>query len=53
MRLVDTTPRAPVLTNLDKVYWPDEGYTKGDLIAYFQVVFSGRQSALAVKPAML
>lgn len=24
------------LTNLDKVYWPDDGYTKGDLIAYYR-----------------
>ncbi len=23
------------LTNLDKVYWPEEGYTKGDLLAYY------------------
>lgn len=23
------------LTNLDKIYWPDEGYTKGDLIKYY------------------
>jgi bifunctional non-homologous end joining protein LigD len=23
------------LTNLDKVFWPDEGYTKGDLLAYY------------------
>jgi bifunctional non-homologous end joining protein LigD len=23
------------LTNLDKVYWPGEGYTKGDLIQYY------------------
>ncbi|MDP9295350.1 MAG: non-homologous end-joining DNA ligase, partial [Actinomycetota bacterium] len=23
------------LSNLDKVFWPDEGYTKGDLIAYY------------------
>jgi len=23
------------LTNLDKVYWPDDGYTKGDLIRYY------------------
>jgi bifunctional non-homologous end joining protein LigD len=27
---------SPVLTNLDKVYWPEEGYTKGDLIAYYR-----------------
>jgi bifunctional non-homologous end joining protein LigD len=25
-------------TNLTKVYWPDDGYTKGDLIAYYQSV---------------
>lgn len=23
------------LTNLDKVYWPKEGYTKGDLLTYY------------------
>ena len=26
------------LSNLDKVFWPDEGYTKGDLIAYYHNV---------------
>jgi bifunctional non-homologous end joining protein LigD len=26
------------LTNLDKVYWPGEGYTKGDLIRYYYEV---------------
>lgn len=35
---VDTSP-PPVeelpLSNLDKVFWPGEGYTKGDLIAYY------------------
>jgi bifunctional non-homologous end joining protein LigD len=25
-----------ILTNLDKVYWPEEGYTKGDLIEYYR-----------------
>jgi bifunctional non-homologous end joining protein LigD len=24
------------LTNLEKVYWPEEGFTKGDLIAYYR-----------------
>jgi bifunctional non-homologous end joining protein LigD len=28
------------LTNLDKVYFPDEGYTKGDLIQYYASVAS-------------
>ena len=23
------------LSNLDKVYWPDEGFTKGDLVTYY------------------
>jgi bifunctional non-homologous end joining protein LigD len=26
------------LTNLDKVYWPDDNYTKGDLIRYYYEV---------------
>lgn len=26
------------LTNLDKVYWPEEGYTKGDMIRYYEMV---------------
>jgi bifunctional non-homologous end joining protein LigD len=26
------------LTNLDKVYWPDEGYTKGELVLYYESV---------------
>jgi bifunctional non-homologous end joining protein LigD len=28
------------LTNQDKVYWPDEGYTKGDLVNYYKEVSS-------------
>lgn len=27
------------LTNLDKVYWPDEGYTKGDVLDYYNSVY--------------
>ena len=26
------------LTNLDRVYWPEDGYTKGDLIRYYDEV---------------
>ena len=25
-------------TNLDKVFWPEEGYTKGDLLAFYQAI---------------
>jgi bifunctional non-homologous end joining protein LigD len=32
-----TAPRVQV-TNEDKVFWPDEGYTKGDLVAYYRAV---------------
>jgi bifunctional non-homologous end joining protein LigD len=30
--------RALKLSNLDKVFWPDEGVTKGDLIEYYRAV---------------
>lgn len=26
------------LTNLDKVFWPKEGYTKGDVIGYYEAI---------------
>jgi bifunctional non-homologous end joining protein LigD len=26
------------LTNLTKVFWPDDGYTKGDLLAYYRAI---------------
>jgi bifunctional non-homologous end joining protein LigD len=34
------TPAPPSLklTNLNKVYWPDDGITKGDLIAYYREI---------------
>jgi bifunctional non-homologous end joining protein LigD len=31
-------PREVKLTNLKKVFWPDDGYTKGDLIAYYDTI---------------
>ena len=40
-----TSPRAArpgelpfELTNVGKVFWPDDGYTKGDLLAYYRAV---------------
>src|SRR5213593_4228315 len=38
-----TVPRAPLpkevkFSNLDKVFWPDDGYTKGDLIDYYRAI---------------
>jgi bifunctional non-homologous end joining protein LigD len=39
-RIGDRHPPAgdPPLTNLDKVFWPREGFTKGDLVAYYREV---------------
>lgn len=34
-RTIDIDGHALVLTHLDKVYWPEEEYTKGDVIAYY------------------
>src|SRR6266700_761941 len=31
-------PREVTFSNLDKVFWPDEGYTKGDLIEYYRTI---------------
>jgi bifunctional non-homologous end joining protein LigD len=53
---VNIKTKAP-LTNLDKIYWPDEGYTKGDMINYYQTIapyilpyLKGRPQALHRQP---
>lgn len=33
-------PRNATMTHLDRVYWPKEGYTKGDLYEYYKSVAS-------------
>lgn len=33
--IVEAAGKRVKLTNLPKVYWPEEGYTKGDLLAYY------------------
>ncbi len=38
------------LSNLDKIFWPDEGYTKGDLVAYYFNVASLIVPHLAERP---
>jgi bifunctional non-homologous end joining protein LigD len=35
---VTVSGKAIMLTNLTKVYWPAEGYTKGDLIEYYRTI---------------
>src|SRR5207302_8762547 len=33
--ILDAAGKQVKLTNLPKVYWPEQGYTKGDLLAYY------------------
>jgi bifunctional non-homologous end joining protein LigD len=41
------------VTNLDKVLWPRDGYTKGDLIAYYRAVASTILPYLKERPLTL
>jgi bifunctional non-homologous end joining protein LigD len=41
------------LTNLDKIYWPDEGYTKGDLLAYHKAAAPWLLPYLRDRPLVL
>lgn len=41
------------LTHLDKVYWPQEGYTKGDLIHYYEEIAPFILPYLKQRPIML
>ncbi|HVR99038.1 MAG TPA: DNA ligase D [Thermoanaerobaculia bacterium] len=44
---------SPKLTNLGKVFWPEEGYTKGDLIEYYRAVAPWFLPYLADRPLVL
>src|SRR6266850_2194442 len=35
---VSLAPREVPFSNLEKVFWPEEGHTKGDLIAYYRAI---------------
>jgi len=56
--LVDDAPVEPQTpstaesktTNLDKVFWPEEGFTKGDLIRYYETVANAMLPYLADRP---
>lgn len=41
------------LSNLDKVLWPNDGYTKGDLIAYYQTIAPYALAHLKGRPLTL
>jgi len=50
---VEGEPRTVPFTNLDKVFWPEEGYTKGDLIEYYRAVSRWLLPYLADRPLVL
>lgn len=44
---------AAALTNLDKVFWPEEGYTKGDLVEYYRAIAPWMLPYLRDRPLVL
>jgi bifunctional non-homologous end joining protein LigD len=49
----DASAPTVAFTNLDKVFWPEEGYTKGDLIAYYEGVAEWLLPYLNDRPVVL
>ncbi len=54
----DAPPVVPVarevpFSNLDKVFWPDEGYTKGDLVGYYRAIAPWLLPYLRDRPVVL
>jgi bifunctional non-homologous end joining protein LigD len=54
-RTPDTGHRTPSFqfTNLSKIFWPSEGYTKGDLIAYYKAISPWLLAFLKDRPVVL
>lgn len=48
-----TGTRQLALTNLDKVFWPGDGYTKGDLLAYHRSIWPHIAPYLRDRPVVL
>jgi len=46
-------PEPLALTRLEKVFWPIEGYTKGDLLAYYEAVWPWLAPYLLDRPVVL
>jgi bifunctional non-homologous end joining protein LigD len=52
-RAPELQKRTVDLTNVDKVFWPAEGYTKGDLIAYYEGIAEWLLPYLEDRPVVL
>lgn len=50
---VNPATREVNLTNLDKLFWPAEGLTKGDLIAYYRAISRWMLPYLADRPLVM
>ena len=52
---VSASPAEPTLelSRLDKVFWPVEGYTKGDLLAYYEAAWPWLAPYLRDRPVVL
>ena len=52
-----TAPRSPLpevkFTNLDKIFWPEDGYTKGDLIEYYRAISPWMLAYLRDRPLVM
>jgi len=47
-------PAAPLqVSNLDKVFWPDDGYSKGDLLRYYERAWPALAPYLRDRPVVL
>lgn len=51
--IVVVEERSVLFTNLDKVFWPEEGYTKGDLIEYHRQVSEWMLPYLEDRPLVM
>jgi bifunctional non-homologous end joining protein LigD len=51
--LREPSPRNVVFSNLGKVFWPAEGYTKGDLVEYYRAIAPWLLPYLKDRPVVL
>jgi bifunctional non-homologous end joining protein LigD len=49
----DAPRPTPAFTNLAKVFWPEDGYTKGDLIEYYRAIAPWMLPYLTERPLVL
>jgi bifunctional non-homologous end joining protein LigD len=49
----ETTELPFELTNVKKIFWPEDGYTKGDLLAYYRAISSWLLPYLRNRPVVM